>query len=209
MKIGILGAGNLGTGIAKHLVIHKHQVFLSFARDTTKMTAFADSIGAQSGTANEAARFSDVVVLAAPWTAAAVALGQAGSLDGKIIWDCTNPLKPDLSGLMLGTTTSAGEEVARMAPAARVVKAIPPFAEMLHGAPIPPGTQKPATFVCGDDAAAKRIVSELVELIGAEAVDTGPLSAARFAEPMGMLLVQLAYKQGLGGRIGAVLVKFG
>jgi 8-hydroxy-5-deazaflavin:NADPH oxidoreductase len=208
MKIGILGAGNLGSAIAKRLLGHKHQVLLSFARDETAMTAFAASIGAQSGTPSDAVRFGDVLILAAPWTAVPDALRQAGTLDGKIIWDCTNPLNADLTGLLLGTITSAGEEVARMAPTAKVVKAIPPFAELLQGADIAPDKPRPSTFVCGDDATAKRTVSELVELLGAEAVDSGPLSAARFAEPAGMLLVHLAYKQGLGGRIGTGLLRF-
>jgi predicted dinucleotide-binding enzyme len=115
-------------------------------------------------------------------------LQQAGLLDRKVIWDCTNTLNPDLTGPLLGTTTSAGEEVARLAPSAHVVKAIPPFAEILHGPPLPPGTPLPSTFVCGDDAEAKR---------------SGPLAAARFAEPAAILLVHLAYRQGMGGRIGA------
>jgi 8-hydroxy-5-deazaflavin:NADPH oxidoreductase len=203
MKIAIIGAGNLGTGLAKHLVRGGHQVFLSFSRNAEETAQSAGSIGAQSGTPSEATMHADVVVLAPPWTAVGEALQQAGPLDGKVIWDCTNPLNPDLSGLLLGTTTSAGEEVARLAPSAHVVKAIPPFAEILHGPPLPPGTPLPSTFVCGDDAEAKRVVSELVSVIGAEPVDSGPLAAARFAEPAAMLLVHLAYRQGMGGRIGA------
>jgi predicted dinucleotide-binding enzyme len=149
-----------------------------------------------------------VIALSAPWGAVEEVLQQAGTLDGKVLWDCTNPLSPDLSGLMLGTNTSAGEEVARRVPRARVVKAIPPFAEVLHDPPHSLPGSRPATFVCGDDPAAKRIVAELVTAIGAEAIDAGPLTAARFTEPTAMLLVQLAYKQGLGGRIGSHLLRF-
>jgi hypothetical protein len=86
--------------------------------------------------------------------AVAEALRQAGHLEGKIIWDCTNPLKPNLSGLLLGTTTSAGEEVARLAPAARIVKAIPPFAESLDALPRSTDLARPATFIRGDDLSA-------------------------------------------------------
>ena len=167
MKIGIIGAGNVGTGIAKHLIPHGHVVTLSFSTDVAQLATTARSIGALSGTPAEAARFADVVVFAVPWGVAQEALRQAEPLDGKVIWDCTNSLKPDFSGLQIGTTTSAGEEVARMAPTATVVKAIPPFAEVLHGPPLPKGAPKHTTFVCGDDAAAKRTVSELVRLIGA------------------------------------------
>jgi 8-hydroxy-5-deazaflavin:NADPH oxidoreductase len=98
-------------------------VFLSFSRNAEETARSAGSIGAQSGTPSEATVHADVVVLAPPWTAVGEALQQAGPLDGKVIWDCTNPLDPDLSGLLLGTTTSAGEEVARLAPSAHVVTA--------------------------------------------------------------------------------------
>jgi hypothetical protein len=128
MKVGIIGTGNVGTGIAKHLVRRGHVVTLSFSKDVTELVTIARSIDVQSGTPADASRFADVVVLAVPWGLMQEALHQAEPLRGKIIWDCTNPLKADLSGLELGTTTSAGEEVARMAPTAIIVKAIPPFA---------------------------------------------------------------------------------
>ncbi len=118
MKIGIIGAGNVGTGIAKHVIPHGHAVMLSFSTDQAQLATTARALGAQSGTPAEAARSADVVVLAVPWSVAQEALRQAGPLDGKVIWDCTNSLKPDFSGLQIGTTTSAGEEVARMAPTA-------------------------------------------------------------------------------------------
>jgi 8-hydroxy-5-deazaflavin:NADPH oxidoreductase len=193
---------------AKQLIPHGHAVTLSFSTDVTQLVTTARSLGAQSGTPAEAARFADVVIFAVPWGVAQEALRQAGPLDGKVIWDCTNALKPDFSGLQIGTTTSAGEEVARMAPTAIVVKAIPPFAEVLHGPPLPDDAPRHTVFVCGDDATAKRTVSELVRLIGAEPVDAGPLYAAGYAEPSGMLLVHLAYKQGFGGRIGSQLLRF-
>jgi len=63
------------------------------------------------------------LVLSVPWTQAIDALKSAGSINGKVLIDCTNPLKPDMSGLALGHTTSAAEEVAKAAPGAKVVKA--------------------------------------------------------------------------------------
>ena len=62
-------------------------------------------------------------------------------------------------------------------------------------------------FVCGDDAAARALVLGLVAEIDADGVDAGPLSLARYTEPLGMLLVQLAYGQGMGARIGAALLR--
>jgi predicted dinucleotide-binding enzyme len=208
MNIGILGAGSLGTALARRLIAAGHRSFLSFSRDAARTALVAQQIGAKSGTPREAATFADVVALTAPWTAVEQVLQQAGALEGKILWDCTNPLLPDSSGLMLGTDTSAAEEVARRVPHARIVKAIPPFAEVLQDPPRSMADARPATFVCGDDPAANGIVSELVVAIGAEPVDAGRLTAARFTEPAAMLLVHLAYKQGLGGRIGSRLLRF-
>jgi predicted dinucleotide-binding enzyme len=125
----------------------------------------------------------------------------------KILWDCTNALKPDMTGLLIGTTTSGGEEVAKLAPWAKVVKAIPPFAELLHSSSTSIGGQKSGVFVCGDDGGAKDVVQHLVGDIGATAIDAGPLALARYTEPAGMLLVQLAYTGGFGARIGLALLR--
>jgi predicted dinucleotide-binding enzyme len=122
MRIGIIGAGNVGTGLAK-LLTSKHEVMLSFSRDRTKLDAAAKSFGARAGEVAETAAFAEVIVLATPYTSNEGALKQAGTPEsGKIIWDCTNPFKPDFSGLLIGTTTSAGEQTATLAPWARVVK---------------------------------------------------------------------------------------
>ena len=212
MRIGIIGAGNVGTGIGKRLAAHGHDVVLSFSktRESLEQAAATVGRGARTGSVPEAAAHGEVVVLATPWGATKAALGQAGpALGGKIVWDCTNPLLPDMSGLALGTTTSGGEQVVAWAPGARVVKAVPPFAEVLHTPGTEVGGSKPGVFVCGDDAGARETVVGLVREIGADPVDAGPLSLARYTEPLGMLLVQLAYVQGMGARIGVKLLRGG
>ena len=206
MNIGIIGGGNVGTAIGKLLAAHGHQVVLSFSKDAAALAGTAAAMGAKSGTPADAAQ-AEVVVLATPWAATAGALGEAGSLAGRIVWDATNPLAPDMSGLVLGTTTSGGEEVARLAPGARVVKAIPPFAELMHSDNRLLDGRKPGVFVCSDDAEARQVVMGLVKQIGADPTDAGPLRNARYTEPLGMLLVQLAYVQGNGARIGAALLR--
>src|SRR5262249_8566159 len=124
---------------------------------------------------------------------------------GKVLWDCTNALKSDLSGLVIGTNTSGGEEVAKLVPQARVVKAIPPFAEVLHSESVLVGGQKLGVFVAGDDDDARAVVAKLVEDIGAAPIKMGPLALARFIEPSCMLLVRLAYANGFGARLGLAL----
>lgn len=208
MKIGIIGAGNLGTGLAKQLIKKSHEVMLSFSRDREKLQNDATSLGAEAGTVAEAGAFGDVAILAAPWLATPEALKQAGqSISGKILWDCTNALRSDMSGLLIGTTTSGGEEVAKMAPQARVVKAIPPFAELLRSQSVLVEQTRSTVFLCSDDQEARSAVASLVRDIGADPVDAGALAMARYTEPAGMLLVQLAYFQGFGPRIGLSLLK--
>jgi 8-hydroxy-5-deazaflavin:NADPH oxidoreductase len=208
MKIGIIGAGKVGTGLAKHLVAQGHQVMFSFSKDKNKLQETAMAFGATAGTVAEAVGFADVVVLTTPYVANAEALAQAGQVDGKkVLWDCTNALKPDMSGLLVGTTTSAAEEVQKLAPWANVVKAIPPFAQVLHSGNLQLKGGRIGVFTCGDDAAGKAVVGSLLTSIGVEVTDVGPLMNARYTEPAGFLLVQLAYAQGMGPRLGLNLVR--
>lgn len=209
MNIGIIGAGNVGTGIGKRLAANGHSIVVSFARTAEKVVAAAATIGgnARAGSPEEAVHHAEVVILATPWAATFDAVRSvAALLDGKIVWDTTNPLKANMSGLEIGTTTSGGEEIALAAPGARVVKAVLPFAEVLHSASMEIDGHLPGVFVCSDDAEARKVIAALIADIPAVGVDAGPLSLARYTEPLGMLLVQLAYVQGMGTRIGARLI---
>jgi 8-hydroxy-5-deazaflavin:NADPH oxidoreductase len=99
MKIGIIGGGNVGAALAKRLGAAGHQIMLSFNKDAKQLEETARRYGACTGTPSDAASFSEVVVLAVPWGVVELALRQAGSLRGKILWDCTNALTADYSGL--------------------------------------------------------------------------------------------------------------
>jgi 8-hydroxy-5-deazaflavin:NADPH oxidoreductase len=161
-------------------------------RDSAEQTA--SRLGLRAGSNEEATAFGDLVVLAVPFPAIDAALAQAGPLDGKVLWSCVNALKPDYTGLVLGFDTSAAEEVARRAPGARVVAAVPPFADSLaSGALAYERELEPSVFICGDDPEAKKLVEQLVRDLGAQPVDAGPLTAARLVEPAMMLLVSIAY----------------
>jgi hypothetical protein len=116
MKIGIIGAGNVGTGLTKLLSPKGHKIMLSFSKDAEKLAQSAKAFGAKSGSVADAVAFGEGVVIATPWVVTKDALAQAGNPAGKkIVWDCTNALKPDMSGLAIGTTTSAAEEIQKAA----------------------------------------------------------------------------------------------
>jgi 8-hydroxy-5-deazaflavin:NADPH oxidoreductase len=210
MKIGIIGAGNIGVGLGKRLAAKGHDIVVSFSRTPAGVADAAQKIGggARPATPQVAASHGDVVIIATPWAVTLQAVGSiAAELQGKIVWDTTNPLKADMRGLEIGLSTSAGEEIARLAIGAKVVKAIPPFAEVLHSSSTHINGMPPSVFVCGDDVDARASVLQLVSDVDADGVESGPLSLARYAEPFGMLLVQLAYVNGFGGRIGAAFIR--
>ncbi len=129
-------------------------------------------------------------------------LSAIGDWAGSILIDCTNPIAPDLQ-LAVGTTTSGAEIVAEWA---LVVKAFNTTGwnnmadPLYHGAPI-------TMFICGDNAEAKAIVTDLAEDLDFEVVDAGGLTIARFLEPLAMLWINLANVQGLGRDIAFKLVR--
>ncbi len=210
MKIGIIGAGNMGSGLGKIWADRGHKVMFSFAHDPQKLEELAKSVGdnASTGSPADAAGFGEVVLLTVPWGAIEEAIRMSeGKLGGKVVISCNNPLKPDMSGLAIGTTTSGAEEVARLAAGAKVVEVLFPFAEILHSGSVAFGAQQPTQFYCGDDASAKTVVAKLISDVELEPVDAGPLRNARYLEPLGMLMVQLAYKQGMETNIGTKLLR--
>jgi predicted dinucleotide-binding enzyme len=206
VKIGIIGAGSLGTAIAKRLVLAGHDVMLSFSRDRQRLNATAKRFGAQAGSVHEAVEFSEVVALVVPWQAVPQALDEAGALDSKILWDCTNGLNADFSGLELGFTTSAGEWIQSRVPAAKVVKGIPPFADLLHADDPTIGGIPAGAFVCGDDPRARATVRSVLEALPTRVTDAGSMDGARYVEPTCYLLLRLALQMKMGPRIGGALL---
>jgi predicted dinucleotide-binding enzyme len=208
VNIGIIGSGNVGAALARNWLRSGHRVLLSYSRDPAKLSKLAAQLGAgvRAGTPAEAAQFGEAVLLATPWPSVDDALRAAGSLQGKILIDCTNPLKPDLSGLAIGHATSAAEEIARRAPGARVVKAFNTTGADNMAAP-QFGAERPFMPFCGDDPAAKAAVARLIADTGFEPVDAGPLASARLLEPFAMLWIHLALAQGLGPRFAFKLLR--
>lgn len=200
MNIGIIGSGKMGSGLGRLWAAKEHSIFFSFSRDPKKLDQLAKSNpNAKAGTPAEAVSSSDVILFSVGYGMIKEALAATGPIKDKIIIDCTNPVKPDLSGLAVGLTTSAAEEIAKLMPESRIVKAFNTvFAEVYHSETRLSGTRVPSMFYCGDDDDSKAVVSKLIREVGFMPVDAGPLRSSRYLEPLAMLMIQLGHIQGMG-----------
>lgn len=203
MQIAIIGAGNVGQALGKGWTKRGHQV-----RYGVRNPADPKHGGLDAAVPADAAAGADAIVLSLPWPATESAVRGLGNLAGRTIIDCTNPLgmTPDGLGLVVGHTTSGGEMVANWASGAAVFKAFNTtgYNNMadLSGYAVPP-----VMFVAGDDAAKKPGVLGLARDLGFEAVDAGPLRAARLLEPYAMLWIDQALNRGAGRDFAFALVR--
>lgn len=200
MQITIVGYGNIGAALTKQMTLAGHSVVVT-GRNLEKAQAVAAAHGASVQPMGEAAAGADAVVLAIPFGEAAEVLSALGDLSGKVVIDPTNPLTADYMGLTLGYTTSAAEEIARLAPTAKVVKAFNTlFAQVIDGGSSFSG-QSTSAFFAGDDTHAKALVSDIVSSLGYAPVDAGGLHNARYLEPLAGLNIYLGYGAGMGTQI--------
>jgi predicted dinucleotide-binding enzyme len=196
MKITILGTGVVGRTLASRFAALGHDIVLTARNlEGEKMAEARRAVpSAAVLPAAQAAADADAIVLATQYPDAAAALAGLGDIAGKIVIDTTNPLKPDLSGLSIGHDTSAGEELQRAFPAARIVKAFNTTGFNIMAAP----PQGALMLVAGNDADARGTVLELARAIGFDARDAGSIERSRLLEPLAMLWITLAYRQGFG-----------
>ncbi|MCB1486866.1 MAG: NADPH-dependent F420 reductase [Bauldia sp.] len=207
MSVAIIGAGAMGKALARRIAAAGESVLLT-GRDPAKIAEIAGDIpgNVKAGPISSVVD-SDVVILAVPYPAAADALTDAGPLTGKVLVDISNPVGPDRS-LAIGMTTSAGEEVQKLVPQARVVKAFNTiFAELL-GLKLSEPDTPPQVMFAGDHEFANHKVEALIRAIGFEPLDAGPLKNARFMEPVGLMMIQLGYGLGRGPRIAPRFVEY-
>ena len=181
MKIGIIGAGNIGANAARLFVKVGHQVVISNSRGPQTLEPLVEELGdnASAGTAEQARDFGDVVFISIP-------LGKYDHLptngwEEKIVIDSNN-YYPDRDGQMSeldsGSTTSS-ELLLQHLPGARIVKGFNTiWFEHLRsqGDTSLPLEKRRAIFIAGDDSEAKAVVGGLIEEIGFAAVDTGFLA---------------------------------
>ena len=202
MRIGILGSGLMGGTLGTVFARAGHDVVFSYARNNDKLNKLArDAQGnARSGTPAEAALEADAILLAVHWSRVDDALKQAGDLSGKAIVTCSLPMDEGNTRLIIGTTTSGAEELARKVPRAHVVCAFNTVPSEVLFDVFEARSKKPRSSLvyCGDDRSAKDLASALIEDVGFDPVDAGPLRIARYTEPFALLIGQLAY-EGEGG----------
>lgn len=190
MKIAVLGTGEVGRRLGSKLVALGHEVTLgSRSADHAGATAWAAEHHAAHGTFAAAAHAADLVVNATGGLVSLAALESAGAdnLAGKVLVDVSNPL--DFSeGSPPKVLTPGGhslaEQIQRAFPGARVVKTLNTVnnAVMVDPARVP---GEHCVFVCGDDRAAKEVVTGLLRAFGWPAeriLDLGDLSGARGTE---------------------------
>ena len=200
MKIAVIGTGSVGGTLGRRWAQKGHEVtFCSRTPGSDKVRALLDASGprARSASIREGVADCDVVVVATPWPVTLKAIDSAGSIDGKIVVDCTNALKPDLSTPSLPADTSAAEQIAAHAQGARVVKAFNTIPYTTMEDPTF-GKQRADLFLCGDDEEAKSAVARLARDLGLDVVDTGPLHLAKHLEYLASLWIYMAFEGGWG-----------
>ncbi|MGH7699157.1 MAG: NADPH-dependent F420 reductase [Gemmatimonadales bacterium] len=203
MKVGILGSGVVGQALGVGFAREGHDVKLGTRKpDDPKVVAWAQRAGARAsaGTFADAARVAELAVLATRWdgTENAIKLADPKQLTGKIVIDVTNPLRfgeAGPPGLALGFNDSGGERVQAWLPGAKVVKAFNTVnAAYMHQPALPGGP--PDMFICGNDAGAKRAVSDICRTFGWQVTDIGAIDGARLLEPLAVLYVRVAILTG-------------
>jgi hypothetical protein len=209
MKIGIIGAGNMGAALGRIWAKAGHHVIFSYSRDEEKLRQLAASAGetAKVGTPQAAVTHSDIILLAVWLPSLEDVIHTAGSLDGKIVITCVSGLQPDFTGQTIGLPTnlkiSIAETIQQLAPNAKVVEAFNiTFAEVIASESRQFGSDRPSIFYCGDDSGAKKLVAGLVEACGYEAVDAGALSVARSLETLATAWVQFSVASQLFPNLG-------
>lgn len=187
--------GKLGTLFAQA----GHDVVFSYARTERKLNRLARAAKgrATAGTPSEAVGNADAVLLAVHWQHVDDVLKQAGNFSGETLITCCLPMSADDSRLVVAHTSSGAEALAKKARRARVVSAFGTVpSEVLFSvyAARRRTTTRPSMVYCGDHEGAKRIAATLINDIGFDPVDAGPLRIARYTEPFTLLMAQLAYE---------------
>jgi len=212
MKLGIVGSGKVGSALGAWAAKAGYQVAFT-ARNESHARDAAQHAGhnAKALPLRELIDESQMILLTLPYAEVKKVLSpMRAHLSRKIIVDVTNPITPDHKALALGHTTSGAEEIAKLSMDISVVKAFNAvFAEVYASQNPKIDGQTISIFFAGDDAEAKQKVGELIERLGFDAVDAGPLQNARYLEPLSLLNIHLGRVLAFGTQIGFALLRNG
>ena len=178
--IGLIGAGHIGSQLARLAVQHGYDVVLSNSRGPETLKDLVSEVGvrARAGTSQQAAQAGDLAVVTIPLKN--VSDVPVAPLEGKIVVD-TNNYYPQRDGNIAeldDERTTTSELLQRHLPKSKVVKAfnhIYAAALTTDGQPANT-TNRRALAIAGDDSEAKRVVTQLIDQFGFDVVDIGPLS---------------------------------
>ena len=173
MNIGIIGSGNIGRAFAGHLVRGGHDVVLSNSSGPESLTEVIAQLGGASraGTVLEAAA-QDVVVLAVPGGIAGDVVAGVPDWGGRILIDATNDFAAPVPG---PSEPTSSEIIAQRARGARVVKTGNHMGAADLAASASRADGNVVLYFSGDDAEAKKVLTELFEGLDFIVVDLGPL----------------------------------
>jgi predicted dinucleotide-binding enzyme len=187
-SIGFIGSGHVGQAIARRAIAAGHTVVMSNSRGPETLAGLVAAFGprASAATATAASNAAEIVIVAIPF--ASFKQVPVDPLAGKVVIDTGNYYAPrdgHVAELDDGTTTSS-EMLASRLPTSNVVKAFNTImaAQIVEHA-TPAGTpHRRALPIAGDDAAAKRLVTGLIDELGFDVVDAGLLAEGRRLDPM-------------------------
>jgi len=180
MTIGLIGAGHIGSQLARLAVAHGHDVVLSNSRGPETLAPLVAELGpkARAATPAEAAAAGDMVVVTIPLNS--IHTVPVAPLARKVVID-TNNYYPQRDGHIAeldNETVTTSELLQRRLPTSKVVKAFNHIqaAALTAEAQAAGTTNRRALAIAGDDSTAKAAVAKLIDQFGFDVVDLGPLS---------------------------------
>jgi 8-hydroxy-5-deazaflavin:NADPH oxidoreductase len=188
MDIGIIGSGNIGSTLARHLTALGHRVSVANSRGPASLQSLAAETGATAATVEQAARARDVVIIAVPEKAVPQLPRDVLAASSAVVVDTGN-YYPSRDGRIAEIEDGLAESawVARVlgVPAGRVVKAFNNIvAPSLATRGVPAGTPgRVALSVAGDDPRAKATVLVLLDALGFDGIDAGSLADSWRQQP--------------------------
>ena len=200
--IAVIGAtGNMGSAISKSLSKGNYRLLLG-AADQEKLETLVNEIRSSNASAEvegincpiDASWEADIIIAAVPFNAEKeIAEKIRDVANQKIVISIANPLNETYDGLVTDPGTSAAEELQKLLPNSKVVKAFNTTFAADFNTPVIDG-KKADAFIAGDDDEAVKTVSELVSTVGFNPIIAGNLSVSGTLERMQLLLIQLGMK---------------